>query len=156
MRNSQPRKTTRCLIRTNGRRLRVGEPKRQSSTRNQKFLTVVPLVNLPKSCSRVQVSDAQLTAEKNTNSNSDRYCYSVEGQRAQEAEVLTRNHKFLTRLPLANLPKSCSRVPAAMTLVSEKSMDEDVAKDDVCFNNDFDFGSFCMVNIKKQHSISSS
>ena len=80
----------------------------------------------------------------------------AERQRAQEAEVLTRNHKFLTRLPLANLPKSCSRVPAAMTLVSEGSMDEDVAKDDVCFNNDFDFGSFCMINIKKQHSISSS
>ena len=126
-------------------------PKRQSSTRNQKFLTVVPLVNLPKSCSRAQVSDAQLFAEKNINSNSDRYCYSAEGQRAQEAEVLTRNQKFLTRLPLANLPKSCSRVPAAMTLVYE-----DVAKDDVCFNNDFDFGSFCMVNIKKQHSVSSS
>ena len=53
----------------------------------------------------------------------------------------TRNQKFLTVVPLVNLPKSCSRVPAAMTLVSEGSMDEDVAKDDVCFNNDFDFGS---------------
>ena len=76
-------------------------PKRQSSTRNQKFLTVVPLVNLPKSCSRVQVSDSQLPAEKNheMSYSLQRSSSLAEGQRAQEAEVLWVGWPGLRRAP---------------------------------------------------------